>query len=182
MDDLLKKYSHAPAHMFVDNAVYFVTGATYLKKMLLASREAKEIFIKKLYHFCEKYSWDLLEWVILDNHYHFLAKISNSTLMPIAVNTLHKTSAYYIKREMNISINRFWYQYWDHCIRNEKEYYTTANYILYNPIKHNYVKDLKEYPFSSFHIRLEEDEEKLRSRFLNYDPQKLSTYEDYDDF
>ncbi len=28
---------------------------------------------------------------------------------------------------------------------------TRANYLLYNPVRHGYVGNLRDYPFSSFH-------------------------------
>jgi putative transposase len=178
----LKKYKHAPAHLFIDKTYYFFTGAIYKKRRLLTTAKTKEIFIDKLIYFCEKYKWRLLEWVVLENHYHFLAKIENSQDMPVVINSLHKTTAFYIKKELNIKIKPFWYQYWDRWIRDDKHYYETSTYILYNPIKHNYVKDLNEYPFSSFPIRKREEEENLRKYFMKHRPQDVRYYNEIDDF
>ena len=44
-----------------------------------------------------------------------------------------------------------WYQYSDHVIRNEKDYFCHLNYIHQNPVKHNYVKKINKYEFSSIH-------------------------------
>jgi putative transposase len=40
--------------------------------------------------------------------------------------------------------------YWDYCPRDQKDYHARLNYLLYNPVKHGYVSDLKDYPQSSF--------------------------------
>lgn len=42
-----------------------------------------------------------------------------------------------------------WYQYTDHVIRNDEDYYKHLNYIHQNPIKHGYVKQLTAYKWSS---------------------------------
>jgi len=42
---------------------------------------------------------------------NFLAKVMNSKDMPIMLNTLHKTTAFHIQRELKIEIEPFWYQY-----------------------------------------------------------------------
>lgn len=42
-----------------------------------------------------------------------------------------------------------WYQYFDHVIRNEKDYYQHLNYIHQNPVKHNLVKKMSKYQWSS---------------------------------
>lgn len=178
----LKIYKHAPAHLFVDEHVYFFTGAVYQKKKLLVSDTAKQLFLKYLFHFIEKYGWKLLEWVVLDNHYHFLAKITCNKYMPVMINSLHKTSAFHIKKILGIEQKPFWYQYWDRCIRNEEDYYRTAMYILYNPVKHGYVEDLKDYPYSSFLDRFQDDEMQLRADFMKYRPQDIKAYDAVDGF
>jgi putative transposase len=48
-----------------------------------------------------------------------------------------------------------WYRYQDRCMRSERHYYTTLNYIHNNPVKHGYVKLWGEWPFSSFHWYLQ---------------------------
>lgn len=178
----LKVYKHSPAHLFVDDHIYFITGSVYRKQPLLKTIQAKDIFREYLFHFCEKYSWILHEWVILNNHYHLLTKVLKSIDLPKVINSLHKTTAYYIKKNLNVQVKPFWYQYWDRCIRDEKHYYETATYILYNPVKHDYVNDLNEYPFSSFHDKYKNDEDDLRKKFREYKPQSICYYDELDDF
>lgn len=44
-----------------------------------------------------------------------------------------------------------WYQYVDHVLRNEKDYYKHLNYIHQNPVKHGLVKKMSQYKWSSIH-------------------------------
>ena len=178
--NMLKRYVHAPAHLFLDDHVYFFTGAVYHKRCLLATDQAKKIFIECLYRFIEKFEWELFEWVVLDNHYHFLCKVGKSQDMPKFVNTLHKTSAFHIKKMDSIQANPFWYQYWDRCVRNENHYFKTAAYILFNPIKHGYTDQLENYPFSSYHMQ--RDEDFVRKNLERYKPEDGSEYGEVDDF
>ena len=41
-------------------------------------------------------------------------------------------------------------RYWEHTIRNEQDFYRHLDYIHYNPIKHNLVKSLKDYKYTTF--------------------------------
>ena len=43
-----------------------------------------------------------------------------------------------------------WYQYWDECIEDEKGFWMRVNYIHQNPVKHDYVKKMEDYEFSSY--------------------------------
>jgi len=50
------------------------------------------------------------------------------------------------KRESNIWQRR----YYEHTIRDEKDFNLHLDYIHYNPVKHHYVQSAKEWKYSSF--------------------------------
>lgn len=52
-----------------------------------------------------------------------------------------------IKGERGIWQRRFW----EHAIRDERDFERHADYIHYNPVKHGYVHAVAEWPYSSFH-------------------------------
>jgi putative transposase len=51
------------------------------------------------------------------------------------------------KRERGIWQRRFW----EHMIRDASDYEHHINYIHYNPVKHGYVKNPSDWPYSSIH-------------------------------
>jgi putative transposase len=51
------------------------------------------------------------------------------------------------KQERGIWQRRFW----EHAIRNEQDYARHVDYIHFNPVKHGYVKQVADWPYSSFH-------------------------------
>lgn len=42
-------------------------------------------------------------------------------------------------------------RYWEHTIRDEQDFINHVNYIHYNPVKHGYVKHVKDWEYSTFH-------------------------------
>jgi putative transposase len=42
-------------------------------------------------------------------------------------------------------------RFWEHRIRSETDFYVHVNYIHFNPMKHGLVKEVIEWPYSSFH-------------------------------
>lgn len=42
-------------------------------------------------------------------------------------------------------------RYWEHLIRDDRDYENHLNYIHYNPVKHGYVSIASEWPYSSIH-------------------------------
>ncbi|MGB0723570.1 MAG: hypothetical protein ACPGU7_14365, partial [Gammaproteobacteria bacterium] len=62
-----------------------------------------------------------------------------------------------------------WHNYWDYCPRDEREYRVRLCYLLNNPVKHGYVSDLHDWPWSSFHRLIGEGgEEGLRRIFMDH--------------
>ncbi|MFA9498874.1 transposase [Mannheimia sp. E30BD] len=51
------------------------------------------------------------------------------------------------RKELTIWQRRFW----EHLIRDEKDLANHMDYIYYNPVKHGYVKFVKDWQYSSFH-------------------------------
>ena len=64
-------------------------------------------------------------------------------------------------RKINLSLGRkgrFWHdEYYDHFIRDYKEFYNIAWYILNNPVKANLVSELKSWKFTWIEKQLEYD-------------------------
>jgi len=51
------------------------------------------------------------------------------------------------RRESGLWQRRFW----EHRIRDERDFEAHVNYVHYNPVKHGYVKEVKDWPYSSFY-------------------------------
>ncbi|GBC61094.1 hypothetical protein DENIS_2054 [Desulfonema ishimotonii] len=152
---MLKNYRHAPTHLFADNSPYFITGAVYGKRSLLKSGHLKSGLIELFRGYFEKYGWELHHWVILDNHYHILGKSLKGKDLSAIIRNVHRVSAIRIHRETGCE-KPVWWNYWDYCPRGEREYMTRANYLLFNPVRHGYVSNLRDYPFSGFNRLYEE--------------------------
>ncbi len=42
-------------------------------------------------------------------------------------------------------------RYWEHCVRDEDDLSRHINYIHWNPVKHGYVSDPDDWPYSTWH-------------------------------
>ncbi|MCI5136960.1 MAG: transposase [Candidatus Electrothrix sp. AR1] len=47
-------------------------------------------------------------------------------------------------------------RFWEHLIRDERDYTTHLDYIHYNPVKHGYVRSAAQWPYSTFHRYVEQ--------------------------
>lgn len=42
-------------------------------------------------------------------------------------------------------------RFWEHVVRNEKDFQRHVDYIHFNPVKHGHVSRAKDWPWSTFH-------------------------------
>ena len=98
-------------------------------------------------------------WVVLPDHMHCiwtlpqgdddyakrmrLVKTLFSKEMP---KTERRSSVRQRKGERGIWQRR----YWEHTIRDERDYATHMDYLHYNPVKHGYVDKVMDWPYSTF--------------------------------
>jgi len=163
-----RAYPHNPPHVLADNTPYFITGAIYQKRPLLRDPQLKQLLLERIKECFAKHDWELHHWVILDNHYHLLGQSGVGNKLPKIIKNIHAFTGYYIQQATHTR-ERVWWNYWDYCPRNEQDYMIRLNYLLNNPVKHGYVTNLYDYPFSSFHAAMEaQGVERLRQQFKEY--------------
>ena len=97
-----------------------------------------------------RYLNKLYAWVILDNHVHLLIKTSIGRELYKFINAFEGKTAKEVNKLDNRIGRKVWYQYWDRCVRSEKDFYTKLNYIHHNPLKHKSAKRMEDYEFSSY--------------------------------
>ena len=173
---------HTPPHLFLDNTPYFITAAIYKKRPLLKDPATKNQLLDLIQTTLQTYQWTLDHWVILDNHYHWLGLSHQGRDLSKIIHTIHTQSGYYIRQKTNCA-KPVWWNYWDYCPRHDKDYQIRLNYLLNNPVKHGYVDNLHDYPFSSFHtIFAKSGQKALAWQFRQYPEYKtLVLREAYDD-
>jgi len=145
--------SHRPAHYYIDNTDYFLTGHMNEGLDLLFNDERKQLFFNVLSNIFKDYNIELISWVILINHYHILFRLEKGIDLGPFENRLHSVTATLLNRLDQTKGRNVWYQYWDYCPRDEKDFYTHFNYIHHNPVKHGICKNQKQverYNFCSY--------------------------------
>jgi putative transposase len=173
---------HTPAHLFLDNHPYFITGAIKYKRCLLKPQEIKFNLLDDFRKYLHLYQWELHHWVVLDNHYHLLVQSAQGKDLPKLMRSVHSRVAKIIIQITGCQ-KPVWWNYWDYCPRNKQDYYVRLNYLLNNPVKHGYVSDLYDYPYSSVYKIVDESINKqIQQQFIKYPGFKyLEIREAYDD-
>ena len=174
---MLKREIHRPAHLLLNNHAYFITGSIYKKRHLLDD-ELKTDLANLMQTEFNQFNWDLKHWVILNNHYHIIAHSNKGEDLPKIIGRLHFKSGQLIRKKITSELP-VWWNYWDYCPRDEQDYMIRLNYLYNNPIKHGYVTNLNDYPFSSFHQQIKTNgRDNMIKQFKNYPEYKTILIDD----
>lgn len=143
---------HYPPHLYLNNQIYFITARTVNQELFFHAHHKKLLLQRVIQEAKTKLKISFYAWAILANHYHLLFKLPQGKDLPNFVHTINGKSAFLLNKLDKIQQRKIWFNYWDHCIRNEVDFWKHFNYIHHQPVKHNLYKNQNEafeYPFSS---------------------------------
>lgn len=166
------KKDRRPIHFYTNQFIYFITVRTINNILYFNTSQKKRIIVQQFNSVIKKFQASCYAWVVLGNHFHFLIKFKNKEDLPNFMRNLNGSISYKINQHDKIKGRKIIDNYWDYCVRNEADFWRHFNYIHNNPIKHRYVKNIKElskYKFSSFNAWIKKkSEEWVYSCFEEY--------------
>jgi len=113
-----------------------------------------EYFEELMCFYMKSYGITLHNYCLMSNHYHLLLEITQENLSKFMKQLNMNYAIYYnkkYKRSGHLWQGRFksWY------VTDDAYLYTLMCYIEQNPLKANMVKDIAQYPYSSYHYFLD---------------------------
>ena len=145
----------------------FVPGGTWFFTVNLLQRHNNDLLVREINllrqvvrNVQQKHPFHIDAWVVLPEHMHCvftlppddcnfslrwrLIKAGFSRSLP---KTEHLSSVRKAAGERGI-----WQRhYWEHLIRDDIDYQRHVDYVHVNPMKHGYVKQVQDWPYSTFH-------------------------------
>ncbi|HCJ66899.1 MAG TPA: hypothetical protein DHV62_06120 [Elusimicrobia bacterium] len=157
-----------PPHIYQSNTTYFISSHTCDNMDFFDADMKKQLLLDVLFEKIKLFSLALFAWVVLSNHYHLLLMLTNEFNLPKFVKHFHGKSSLLLNKLNRQTNRKIWVNYWDRCIRSEKDFYLRLNYIHHNPVKHG-VSLTMNYPYSSYKIYIERyGQEWIDDCFLQY--------------
>ncbi len=147
---------HSPPHPLQEKTYYLLTAANFEHCRIMASAERRSEFQKLTLKNFQEAGIEVAAWVFLANHYHIMTYVPIFPKLSLLFNRLHGATSRQWNLEDNQVGRKVWYKFNDRMIRSEAHYFTTVNYIHYNPVRHGYTKRMDDWQWSSFHWYLEE--------------------------
>ena len=142
----------------MSDVVYFITTNTHLRQPIFADAHHVEILRERMRKVQKYHPFKMRGYVFIPDHLHLLIYVPDGTdisklMQSIKRNFTRNYKDYY---GLDESLKLWQRSFYDHVIRDERDYWNHLDYIHYNPVKHGYVKRPEDYPHSSFmdYVRL----------------------------
>ena len=137
---------------YVPNATYFITAVTRNRQPAFADPAVVAVLRGTLRHVKQLYPFTMLSYVFLHDHLHLLIHVLDTTNVSKLLHSLERNMTLNYKKALGIQSHVSLWQrgFWDHVIRDERDWGRHFDYIHYNPVKHGYVSEPGAYPHSSF--------------------------------
>lgn len=141
---------------YIPNSTAFIVGATRNRVSYFSRQDNVKLFEEMLQAAREKYPFELSAWVILPDHFHLLLKPVECNFSEIMLSFKKRFTDNFKKRNQISTNFSFWQdRFWDHVIRNDRDFKSHLDYIHYNPVKHRYVSKPEDWHHSSYSVWVE---------------------------
>ena len=137
--------------LFVPGGFVFITIVTYTRIPILI--EHVRLLKQSYYNVAKYYDFRLIAYSVQPDHIHCIIKPSCIEDYPKII----KSFKYSVTKMFNVGLvkptykNLWQNRYWEHTLKDEDDLNKHLDYIHYNPVKHGYVKAVKDWEYSSFH-------------------------------
>lgn len=139
--------------LYIPNAIYFITAVSENRQPVFARDGAIELLRVTMHTVQEIHPFGMRGFVFLHDHLHLLLYVPEQTTISQVMHSLKRNYTRNYKDRLSIDGSlRLWQRrFWDHVIRDERDFLNHLDYIHWNPVKHGYVLCPVDYAHSSFH-------------------------------
>jgi putative transposase len=141
---------HKPPHLRLGEGWYFITAATFEHRPHFTAPLELTALEQRLLEAFQTARLPCAAWVVLPNHYHVLMEAPEISVVGKALGSVHGRSGYYANKRDKTPGRQVWYKFNDRKVRSDRHFWACLHYIIYNPVKHGYVKDMGEWAWSSY--------------------------------
>jgi putative transposase len=144
----------------------FVPGGTYFFTVALANRESSALVhhvdaLRTAFRVARRerpFAIDAI--VILPDHLHAIWTLPSGDAdfsgrwKRIKARFTHQlvSAGTAVVRQRNGEFGLWQRRFWEHTIRNDVDFERHVDYVHFNPVKHGHVSQIRDWPYSSFHL------------------------------
>lgn len=152
--------THRFEHWYVDNQVYFITARCRDRFPAFATSAACDVFWDRFEHYTQEAGCAPFVASLVFNHYHFVGYVREGMKLQRMMQRLHGSVAKLVNDLLPERRSEFWRdekgkEYFDGCIRDEKQCRAAYRYTLTQCRRHGITDDYRLYPNTRVYVEIE---------------------------
>jgi len=149
--------------VFLDGYSYYITMVTHARNPILIKNI--DLLRKSFAYAKSLFSFRIEAIVILPDHIHMIIKVDYAKDYPKIISSIKRyfskrcdpkfyEGIYQSKSRIKQGYNAVWQKrFYEHTIRDEKDYQERLQYIYNNPVKHGLTDNIYHWQYSSLNFR-----------------------------
>jgi len=129
------------------DAEYHITARANRGEFIFNSAENKDLFLSVVARAKKKYNFKLRNFVIMDNHIHFLIQPKGASGLSEIMQWILSVFAISYNKKYDLKGHVWYDRFKSVVIRSYRQLIAAFKYIVENPVKVSLVKDPEEYNF-----------------------------------
>ena len=150
----------------------WVPGGTYFFTVNLLERQSNNLLVRNIGLLREvvrkvrsNHQFEIRGWVVLPDHIHCIMSLPNGDSdFALRWRLIKSGFSKQLPKNERLSKSRIkrgergiWQRrYWEHMIRDQSDFNAHMDYIHINPVKHGFVSQVRDWPYSTFHKLVEQ--------------------------
>jgi len=138
-----------PLRLSFENTFYHITARGNRREKIFYSPRDKEVFLKRLKEMLLKYAMTCYAYCLMDNHYHLFIKTTKPNLSQ-GIHYLNSAYANWFRSKQQIIGPLFQGRFKSILVDADNYALMLSIYIHLNPLRAGIVRQLEDYPWSSY--------------------------------
>jgi putative transposase len=139
---------------YIPGSAVFITQIVESRQPSFQDKKLIELLRTTLRNVKQLHPFTMLGYVFLHDHFHMIIQPTGKSNFSDIMHSLKPNFTKEYKKTHNFTKTdtlKFWQKrFWDHVIRDDKDFENHLHYTHYNPVKHGYVTDPREWVDSSY--------------------------------
>ena len=138
---------------YIPGSAVFLTQVVEGREPIFSDEALIELLLQTLRNVKQFHPFNMLGYVFLPDHFHLLIQVAGGNFSEI-MHSLKPNFTKAYKQRLGLYADdsmKFWQKrFWDHIIRDDRDFENHLHYIHFNPVKHGYVLNPRSWKYSSY--------------------------------
>jgi putative transposase len=139
---------------YIPGCAVFITQVVQNREPVFRNPQNAKLLREILGNVKELHPFVMLGYVFLIDHFHMIIQATGKSNFSDIMHSLKSNFTREYKKQIGLesseSMKCWQKRFWDHVIRDDKDFENHLHYIHFNPVKHGYAQDPRDWQASSY--------------------------------